>query len=456
MHLCDAKKLQGGAIMLQDQIKTIFNSAISKVTDNISRYAVSPEKDFKRHKKLPADKLISFLISQGSSSTRVELLDFFHLDHDTITASAFNQQRAKLKPEALKQVMYEFNHAVFEEDAPSGCRFLAADGSTVTFFSNPSFSPNEYFVNQGHSQKSFYSMHINALQDIQKHIYTDILIQPVHEKDEFKAFCSIVDRHPVLPGMKNVYTGDRGYCSYNNMAHAVTAGQFFLFRTKDIHSKGLVGKFNHPELDTFDIDVNVTLVRSRSKQIPVHEGHCRRFVDKNTTFDYIGYGSADTYDISFRVVRFPLSDDAYECLVTNLPHDGFDIQKLKLLYFARWGIESSFRKLKYTIGLSNFHSYKPDYIQQEIYAGIVLYNVTETIINHTIVEKHETKHCYKVNFTVAAHISRIFLRLTTKEDSMDVMKILQSELIPIRDGRQYPRLKTAHFRKPRYFIYRAA
>ncbi len=100
--------------------------------------------------------------------------------------------------------------------------------------------------------------------------------------------------------------------------------------------------------------------------------------------------------------------------------------------------------------------HNPDYSMQEIYARIILYNVTETIINHTIVEKHETKHSYKVNFTVATHIRRIFLRLTTKEDSIDDMKILQSELIPIRDDRQYPRLKTAHFRKLRYFIYRAA
>jgi len=45
------------------------------------------------------------------------------------------------------------------------------------------------------------------------------------------------------------------------------------------------------------------------------------------------------------------------------------MKKLKLLYFARWGIESSFRKLKYTIGMSNFHAYKPKYIKQEIFAG---------------------------------------------------------------------------------------
>ena len=33
-----------------------------------------------------------------------------------------------------------------------------------------------------------------------------------------------VDRHDVLDGIKNVYIGDRGYCSYNNMAHVVEQG----------------------------------------------------------------------------------------------------------------------------------------------------------------------------------------------------------------------------------------
>ena len=33
------------------------------------------------------------------------------------------------------------------------------------------------------------------------------------------------------------------------------------------------------------------------------------------------YGSMDTYTLEFRVVRFPLSDSSYECIVTNLPAD---------------------------------------------------------------------------------------------------------------------------------------
>ncbi len=34
--------------------------------------------------------------------------------------------------------------------------------------------------------------------------------------------------------------------------------------------------------------------------------------------------------------------------------------------------------------------------------------------------------------------------------------LLKKELLPVRNERQYPRLQMAHFRKPRYFLYRAA
>ena len=169
------------------------------------------------------------------------------------------------------------------------------------------------------------------------HTYTDALIQPVRCKNEFGAFCDIVDRHDVLDGRKNVYIGDCSYCSYNNMAHVVEQGQYFLFRTKDIHSKGLVGNFNFPDKESFDMDVRVTLVRSHSKKVltGIHTEGYIRFVDQAAAFDYIEYGSYDTYELSFRIVRFPISDSTYECIVTNLPRDEFPAERIKTLYNAR-------------------------------------------------------------------------------------------------------------------------
>ena len=442
--------------MLHETIKQRFMDAVHFVASNISLYAVNPSKDFTRSSKLSIDKLLSFLVSRGSSSSKLELLDFFDFHSDSPSASALVQQQAKLKPDALEALFHQFHSLISSEETSSRYCFLAVDGSTFTYFSKPAFSPPEYFVSEGHSSKGFYSMHLNALYDLQKHTYSDAVIQPVHHKDEFHAFCQMVERHIPAPGSKTVFIGDRGYCSYNNMAHVVEKGQYFLFRTKDIHSKGIVKNFAFPDKDSFDLAVNVTLVRSHKRKIPIKEGFYRRYVDVNATFDYLVYGSLDSYDLSFRIVRFPISEDSYECILTNLPDDVFPSERIKQIYASRWAIEGSFRKLKYTIGLSNFHAYKPESIQQEIWAKLIAYNITETLINHTVVKRGKTQHEYKVNFSRAAHICRVFLRPNPKKDPLDVMALLQKELIPIRNDRKYPRLQTAHFRKPRYFVYRAA
>lgn len=448
-------------MLLHKTIHSLFQSAVQGVVSHISDFAAHPEKDFTRSRKFPADKLISFLVTQGASSTRVEMLDFFGMDEQMPTSSAFRQQRAKLSPQAIAEVFRTFTHSFFSLGAPKqpiahGYRCIAADGSTVSFSSSRRFAPDEYFVSGGHAAKGFYSLHINALYDLDRDMYAAALLQPVHKKDEFQAFCSMVDACPLIPGMKDIHMGDRGYCSYNNMAHVMEKGQYFLFRTKDVLSKGLVRNFSLPEEGSFDRTVTVTLVRSHSKKIPVPDGSFRRFVDKASSFDYPAYGSRDTYTLSFRVVRLELSDGFFECLVTNLPENEFPPERLKDLYNARWGIESSFRKLKYTIGMSSFHSCKPEHVEQEIWAKLTAYNITEAMVQSLVLEKHDTKHAYQVNFSMAAHICRVFLRLATEEDVINTVALLQKELIPIRPGRAYSRLKTAHFRRPKYFVYRAA
>ncbi|NOJ73972.1 transposase [Paenibacillus alvei] len=39
----------------------------------------------------------------------------------------------------------------------------------------------------------------------------------------------------------------------------------------------------------------------------------------------------------------------------------------------RWGIETSFRALKYIVGLTNFHAKKRESITQKIFARMILY-----------------------------------------------------------------------------------
>ena len=67
----------------------------------------------------------------------------------------------------------------------------------------------------------------------------------------------------------------------------------------------------------------------------------------NGTFDYIPLKSQKQYSISFRVIRLKLSNGKTEVLYTNLPADQFSLEDLRELYHLRWGIETSFRDLKY-------------------------------------------------------------------------------------------------------------
>ena len=141
--------------MLHETIKQRFTDAVDFVASNISLYAVNPSKDFTRSSKFSIDKLLPFLVSRGSSSSKLELLDFFDFHSDSPSASALVQQQAKLKPDALEALFHQFHSSVSSDETSSRYCFLAVDGSTFTYFSKPAFSPPEYFVSEGHSSKSF-------------------------------------------------------------------------------------------------------------------------------------------------------------------------------------------------------------------------------------------------------------------------------------------------------------
>lgn len=442
--------------MFFNQVKFLFQNAVFYVVSHISPYLNDPDKDFTRRRKFPPEMLISFLVSQGASSSGNELDDFFDFHPDSPSLSALNQQRDKLKPQALEEVFRQLGSSLSKLEAPSNYRLFAADGSSFSFFSSNKWASDDYFVSEGHSAKGFYSVHLNALYDLNMCTYKDAVIQPVHFKDEFKAFCTMVDRLETPEGIFDIFIADRGYCSYNNMAHVLEKKQFFLFRSKDVNVRGAAGHLPVPKEGAFDLCLDIVIKRSHSKKITA-SGDYVAFVDAASAFDFVPYGSLDTYTLPVRVVRFQLDDGSYECIMTNLPAGEFATEDIRRLYFSRWGIETSFRKLKYTIGLSSFHSYKAEFIKQEIWAKLIAYNLTETIVSHVVVEtRKDTKHSYKVNFTGAAHICRVFFRLKSRKNPADMMALLSRKLIPIRNERSFPRLQTAHFRRPRYFLYRAA
>lgn len=117
------------------------------------------------------------------------------------------------------------------------------------------------------------------------------------------------------------------------------------------------------------------------------------------------------YSVTIRIVKFKISEDTYETLATSLPKDLFPSSYLKHLYHLRWGIETSFRELKYAIGVTNFHAKTSSFVLQEIFARIVMYDFCERITLHAIVDnKQNRKWKYQPNYTMGIHICLDFFR----------------------------------------------
>ena len=125
---------------------------------------------------------------------------------------------------------------------------------------------------------------------------------------------------------------------------------------------------------------------------------------------------------------------------------------IKGLYARRWGIETSFRDLKYTVGMLDFHFKKVMCIHQEIYAHLIMYNFAEMITSHIVIEKKQRKYTYKANFSIAAHMCRLFYR--GKATSPNLETIIARHIIPVRNDRHRKRnltIKVFHG-----FLYRVA
>lgn len=423
--------------MKPKQLKKLLMSKIQNVANNSNLYCTNPEKDFTRKRKLTMEKMIVGIIGMESGSLTNELIDFFNTSAGTPTSSAFCQQRCKISSDAFQTVFCQFSQEIldsFKDDLP----LLAVDGSKIQIPTNP--EDTDSFFPGANGQKPYNLLHLNALYNLKHSIYDDVIIQKSKYSNEHKAFTEMVDRSR-LP--KALVIADRGYESYNNMAHVQEKGWFFLIRIKDGET-GIKEAFDLPKEPEYDMPISLNLIRRQNKETKIlfKDRNHYKFVPTTSTFDYLPLKSkkADpiiSYNLRFRIVRFKISENTYETVLTNLDAFQYPSDRLKELYAVRWGIETSFRDLKYTIGMLDFHSKKVMCIQQEIYAHLIMYNFTEMITSHVVIDQKQRKYTYKANFSVAAHMCRLFYR--GRATSPDLETIIARNLVPIRPDRHRER-----------------
>lgn len=438
--------------MKPEQVKKLLLAKMHNVTKNPQSFCVNPKTDFSRNRKLSMEKVVGGIIGMKSGSLNNELLDMFDLSINTPTTSAFVQQRNKIKPEAFETIFKEFSQDLvtsFEDDI----HVLAVDGSKIQIATDP--SDVESFFPGNNGQKSYNLLHLNGLFHLGHRIYDDVIIQKARQANEHKALIEMIERSKLR---KAIVIADRGYESYNTLAHIQEKGWFFLFRIKD-GAYGIKNGLELPETASYDLSFVLNLTRKQTKETKelFKDRNHYRFVPATTELDYLPKKcrkSQDTkfYKFSFRIVRFPISENVYESIITNLPEGSYPPERIKELYASRWGIETSFRDLKYTMGMLNFHSKKVMCIQQEIYAHLIMYNFAEMITSHVVINKKQRRYTYKANFSIAAHMCILFYQGKTTSPNLEA--IIAKNLIPIRFGRHRERNQSV--KRFHGFLYRVA
>ena len=181
---------------------------------------------------------------------------------------------------------------------------------------------------------------------------------------------------------------DRGYESFNNIAHLQEKKWNFIIRAKE--SYGMISNLQLPNSEEFDVDTTLTLTRRQTKEtLALLSAYPERYrwIQPHTTFDYIAPKDPAMYDLRFRVVRFRISGGCYETVYTNLDSETFPIGTIKELYRFRWGIETSFT----------------DFLLQEVFARLILYNCALVIARKIPVPQEK-----QINLSVAILVCKQF------------------------------------------------
>ena len=327
---------------------------------------------------------------------------------------------------------------------------MAVDVIAINLPRNPD-APS--FVCNDSIPKGVNQLHATPLYDILSRTFADVVIQPEPKKDEIGALVTMLQRNDFEE--KTLIIADRGFESYNLIAHILAKQNAdFLIRVKQSRSAMReVAKLPMLELDC-NIGFTITTTQTNADKAN-HYIHLQ-VPQKSKAGSKTRRGRWDfpsPYPMRFRICRFQLDNGEFETVATSLPAS-FALEDIKELYHLRWGLETAFRDLKYTLGLVNLHGKSDAFAEQEIYASLTAFNFASRVCHEVVIRQpKEGIYAYKIHFRMAVTLCKEYLR-TQNADSNKLMEDIARYTVPIRPGRQDQRdLRVKGFPG---FVYRVA
>lgn len=417
-------------VLKPNDIKEKLFKSINTIFSKKDEFLNNPDTAFSRLKKISFQQTMLFPMIAGSENTDIEILDFFQVG-ELPTQSALLYRRDQIKPEAYKELLKIFTEDLPNDEDYEGMNLIACDGSRINTPYNS--KDKESFVDCIKDRKGFNQLHLNTLYDLSNDIFIDAVIQGYHSMNETKAFCEMVDRYSGKK--KSIFIADRGYSSYNVVAHVILKDQYFLIRLDSVMAKNVFpDKKDLCDKSSFDVVDTIHIGRKRNKKM--YELSNYHYLPARRTYDHIKPGSSETDEFQVRLLKIQINDKTTEYILTNLPADEFPAEKIKDLYKRRWGLEVAYRYLKYASGVVYLHSLKSNLIHQEIFAKLITYNFSSAVEKITKPKnRKKAKHNQELNKTYLFKVCIRFIRGTLNE----ISELIAKKTVPVREGRNYKR-----------------
>lgn len=373
--------------------------------------------------KLSFYDTMRLIIGMGKGTTNDEIMDYFDMVPDLIPSqSAFNQRRSQISLSAFEYLFSEFSSSfpATTNKFKDHC-ILACDGCHVVYTANSEII-EDYNKPRLIDYKGYNHMHLNGFVDVISKAFLDIVI------------------------------ADRGYESYDLLFHCELKNLNYVFRVKAPSSSKSLLSYYAAELPDDLEEFDVTMKRyftDKATKVMKDQSDVYRYINpsKNTPhfYELLDRDRRHLYFMQFRVVKIKTAENTYEYLITNLPHS-FTMDDIKECYRWRWGIEISFRYLKHANGLLYFHSKKTEFLKQEIYANLTLYNFGIFIANEAAEEnkkkerKNDNKYLYEIDISSALKTARKFFIRRDSDKPIDIIKLILKYVHAVKEKfRQFDR-----------------
>lgn len=206
-----------------DAVRAILFASINELAADPKKYAVNLGKDFSRNRKLGFNDLLLILLTMEADCIKEEFYLYFGRSTFAPSKAVFYKPRKMLKDGALRSLLFSFTQKCKKHQLKEKYFMVACDGSAADIFRNPG-EPDTFFEPNGKSTSGFNQLHFNVFFSILDKKFTDLVLQPGRKRNEYSAFCQMVDQDTTQN--PTIYMCDRGYASYHNFAHVIENGQF--------------------------------------------------------------------------------------------------------------------------------------------------------------------------------------------------------------------------------------